>query len=292
MILCQLKNVKKYFLTGLTSDNKTKAVDGVDLSLTEGEVFSVVGESGSGKTTLGRILADLYRPDSGEVLFLSRNIRQLKKTEYREFRRSVQLVFQDPFSSLDPRFSVRRILLEAFTLQEKTEKSEQQQRMIEILSAVGLPQDILNRYPHEFSGGERQRISIARAVLCRPKLVILDEAVSSLDVLVQEHILKLLECLKSQFGLTYLFISHNLRVVRKISDKIAVMYKGRIVEYGPARELMTNPRHPYTLELLTAAVEFSVPDQSREWSLPESQQGALVGPDHWVLNTVQSKERL
>ena len=235
---------------------------------------------------MGRILADLYRPDSGEVLFLSRNIRQLKKTEYREFRRSVQLVFQDPFSSLDPRFSVRRILMEAFTLQEKTEKSEQQQRMIEILSAVGLPQDILNRYPHEFSGGERQRISIARAVLCRPKLVILDEAVSSLDVLVQEHILKLLESLKSQFGLTYLFISHNLRVVRKISDKIAVMYKGRIVEYGPASELMTNPRHPYTLELLTAAVEFSVPDQPREWSLPESQQGVLVGPDHWVLNTV------
>lgn len=286
MILCQLTNIKKCFPAVVGSVNKTTAVDGVSVSLHEGDLLSVVGESGSGKTTLGRIMADLYRPDTGEVLFQSKNIRSMTRSEYQDFRRSVQLVFQDPLSSLDPRFSVQRILLEAFTLQGKMDRAQKQRMMGEVLEAVGLPEDVLSRYPHEFSGGERQRISIARAVLCKPKLVILDEAVSSLDVLVQEQILNLLGRLKAQFGLTYLFISHNLRVVRKISDKIAVMYKGRILEIGPAQALMTNPQHPYTQELLAAAVEFRLPHRKRDWSLPESSDGRMIGPDHWVMNIV------
>ncbi len=289
-MLCQLKNVKKYFSVQSPARQTIKAVDGVDVSINEGEVFSVVGESGSGKTTLGRILADLYRPDSGEVLFEGRNIHSMNRLDYRRYRRGVQIVFQDPYSSLDPRYNVQRILLEAFTLQDKMDKAIQYEQMAESLRAVDLSSDVLLRYPHEFSGGERQRIAIARAVLCRPKLVILDEAVSSLDVLVQDQILKLLDALQAQFGLTYFFISHNLRVVRKISDKIAVMYKGRIVESGPVHELMDNPQHPYTKELLTAAVEYKVSRRARDWFMPLSQEGRMVSPDHWVMNIVESKE--
>lgn len=289
-MLCQLKSVKKYFSVQSPARQTIKAVDGVDVSINEGEVFSVVGESGSGKTTLGRILADLYRPDSGEVLFEGRNIHSMNRLDYRRYRRGVQIVFQDPYSSLDPRYNVQRILLEAFTLQDKMDKAIQYEQMAESLRAVDLSSDVLLRYPHEFSGGERQRIAIARAVLCRPKLVILDEAVSSLDVLVQDQILKLLDALQAQFGLTYFFISHNLRVVRKISDKIAVMYKGRIVESGPVHELMDNPQHPYTKELLTAAVEYKVSRRARDWFMPLSQEGRMVSPDHWVMNIVESKE--
>jgi peptide/nickel transport system ATP-binding protein len=287
-MLVEIRNLKKYFsirtrsLAGQAS--LVKAVDGVSLSVKEGETFALVGESGSGKTTLGRVLAGLYPATEGEIVFNGSDIRRLSKSQRLEFRRGVQMVFQDPYSSLDPRFTVQRIMQEAFTLERPVVPAQMQQRMEEMLSAVRLPVDILLRYPHEFSGGERQRIAIARAISSRPKLVLLDEAVSSLDVLVQDEILKLLADLKTTFGLTYLFISHNLRVVGKISDKIAVMYKGRIVEKGPTPLVFRNPAHPYTQELLTAALDYRARGDDRLWSLSDDDQGRDLGQGHWVMN--------
>ena len=262
-----------------------KAVDGVSFSLKEGETFSIVGESGSGKTTLGRLIVGLYAPTRGEIVFNGTAIRRMSRVKYQDFRRGIQMVFQDPFGSLDPRLTVRRLMNEAFTLESRVNQPERLRRIEQMLAVVRLPSDILLRYPHEFSGGERQRLAIARALLCRPKLLILDEAVSSLDVLVQEEILALLMDLKKQFGLTYIFISHNLRVVRKISDKIAVMYRGKIVESGGLRDVMMQPLHPYTQELLTAAVEYRASHDLRQWSLPTGNEGELHGNDHWVMKT-------
>jgi len=289
-MLLEIKHLKKYFRIKARSlmggSSLVKAVDGVDLSLREGETFGLVGESGSGKTTLGRVIAGLYPVTAGEVLFNGRQLRQLSKDQRREFRRGVQMVFQDPYSSLDPRFTVQRIMKEAFTLERSAMADDQLRRIHDILTAVRLPEDILLRYPHEFSGGERQRIAIARALISQPKLVILDEAVSSLDVLVQDEILKLLADLKARFGLTYLFISHNLRVVQKISDKIAVMYQGRIVETGPTLQVFRNPAHPYTQELLTAALDYRARGEGRLWSLPDDNSGKDLGHGHWAMNTV------
>ena len=289
-MLFELKNARKHFLIGSSSFGSPaqiiKAVDGVDLSLMPGETLSVVGESGSGKTTLGRLVAGLYQTDRGEVLFNGLDIRRMNKVQCREFRRSVQIVFQDPYSSLDPRFTVAKIMQEAFTLQSRLSSSERGEKIREALNAVDLPDNILLRYPHEFSGGERQRLAIARAIVNRPKLVILDEAVSSLDVLVQGQILDLLASLKKRFGLTYLFISHNLRVVAKISDKIAVMYKGKILEIGPAQEVINRPLHPYTRELWTAAVEYRSRHEERLWSMPADGRGVSNAQGHWVMDSV------
>jgi ABC-type oligopeptide transport system ATPase subunit len=286
-MLLETKHLKKYFRVrsrSLTGGSSTvKAVDGVSLSLNAGETFGLVGESGSGKTTLGRLIAGLYPPTEGEILFNGRDLRGMPNDERVEFRRGVQMVFQDPYSSLDPRFTIERIMQEAFTLEPSAAPPQRQQRIKEMLAAVQLPGDILLRYPHEFSGGERQRIAIARALISQPKLVLLDEAVSSLDVLVQEDILKLLSGLKTKFGLTYLFISHNLRVVQKISDKIAVMYQGRIVEKGPAAQIFRNPAHPYTQELLTAALDYRARCEDRAWSLPDGDQGRDLGNGHWAM---------
>jgi peptide/nickel transport system ATP-binding protein len=288
-MLVETRHLKKYFSIrsrSLTAKASTvKAVDDVSLSLEGGETFGLVGESGSGKTTLGRMIAGLYAPSSGEILFEGSELRQLSKDQRMGFRRGVQMVFQDPYGSLDPRFTVQRILQEAFTLEPSASSDQKQTRMQEMLAAVQLPKDILLRYPHEFSGGERQRIAIARALISQPKLVLLDEAVSSLDVLVQDEILKLLADLKKKFGLTYLFISHNLRVVQRISDKIAVMYKGRIVEKGPTSAVFRNPAHPYTQELLTAALDYRARGDDRTWSLPDGEDGRDLGQGHWAINT-------
>jgi len=288
-MLIEIKNIKKHFRIRsrslMGSHSLVKAVDGVSLTLNEGETFALVGESGSGKTTLGRIIAGLYPATDGEILFNGQDLRRLTKAQRIEFRRGVQMVFQDPFSSLDPRFSIQRVMGEAFTLEPSSTSEQKRRRMEEMLAAVRLPGEILLRYPHEFSGGERQRIAIARALISRPKLVILDEAVSSLDVLVQDEILKLLAELKAQFGLTYLFISHNLRVVQKISDKIAVMYKGKIVEKGPTPLVFRNPAHPYTQELLTAALDYRV-REDRLWSLPDEDRSHDLGQGHWVMDSL------
>jgi ABC-type glutathione transport system ATPase component len=260
------------------------AVDGVSLSVNAGENVSIVGESGCGKTTLAKIIMGLLRADAGQVLFEGEEVWGQADRE-RAFRRKARMVFQDPFSSLDPRFSVRNILQEALCLEERMSRSAEEQKMREVLSAVGLPEDALTRYPHEFSGGERQRIAIARALMTDPAFLIFDEAVSALDVLVQKEVLELLTRLQERYRMTYLFISHNLRVVRKISQKISVMYRGKIVEYGRASEIFDDPRHPYTQRLLSAAFRYQTQDSGALAIV----DGSLVdvGGGHLVLKEVK-----
>jgi oligopeptide transport system ATP-binding protein len=291
-MLIQLKNVKKYFygskdLLGRRG-SVVRAVDNVDLSLAEGEHLGLVGESGSGKTTLGRLILKLYASDGGTILFDGKEITRLSARAMRPLRKEMQMVFQDPYSSLDPRYTVRGILQEAFLPEifsgKRLTMREQQKRMEDILAAVGLPKNCLMRFPHEFSGGERQRIAIARALLMDPRLLILDEAVSSLDVLIQEEILKLLKNLEKAHNVTYLFITHNLRVVKKICRKVAVMYQGKIIETGSVEQIFENPLHPYTQELLAAALDYkAIPEP---YLRPIDVNSHLIdkGKGHFVIN--------
>lgn len=286
----ELKNIKKYFPVkkGLLprAVDFVRAVDGVDLTMVQGGNVSLVGESGCGKTTLGRVILRLISLDSGRILFDGQDITHWSSRAMRPMRKNIQMVFQDPFSSLDPRFTVKNILAEAMIFDRKSRRIEKQEKMIRLLKAVNLPADILHRYPHEFSGGERQRIAIARALAVNPKLLILDEAVSSLDILVQEQIVQLLVDLQRKFQMTYLFISHNLRVVKKISTRIAIMHRGRIVELGPTQEIFQNPLHPYTRGLLSAALEYKVvPRQSQSFP-SENDQLKDKGNGHWVMESI------
>lgn len=234
-----------------------KAVDGVSLQIHEGEHLSLVGESGCGKTTLARVIMGLVRADRGDVVFNGASF-PTPQSRRGDFCRQVRMVFQDPFSSLDPRYSVRAILKEALALEPRMTSGEEFTRMRKVLDLVRLPGDILTRYPHEFSGGERQRIAVARALMTSPRLLVLDEAVSSLDVLVQQEILMMLDELQRRMPVTYFFISHNLRVVRRLTRKVAVMYHGRIVEYGERDAVFNAPSHPYTQALLKAAFNYEV----------------------------------
>lgn len=268
-MLVELKNVKKYFPVkkGFLARSReyVRAVDNIDLAILQGENLGLVGESGSGKTTLGRLILKLYPLDSGTILFDGKDITLLSSKEMRPLRRNLQMVFQDPYSSLDPRYTVRNLLNEALGEDEKLKTpSAREDRMSRVLLTVGLNPDSLNRFPHEFSGGERQRIAIARALIMNPKLLILDEAVSSLDVLIQEQIIRLLKDLQQRFSLTYLFITHNLRVVKKICQRVAVMYQGKIVEIASTKEIFHNPLHPYTQSLLSAAINYKVMRITRE----------------------------
>lgn len=288
-MLIELKNVKKYFPVKkgfLRRDHGyVRAVDNVDLGIAEGENLGLVGESGSGKTTLGRLILQLYPADSGAIFFNGRDITRLSPRAMKPLRRSLQMVFQDPYSSLDPRYTVRNILKEAVEGDKKlTTPAAREDRMAGVLAAVGLGADSLIRFPHEFSGGERQRIAIARALIMNPKLLILDEATSSLDVLIQEQIICLLKDLQKRYPLTYLFITHNLRVVEKICQRIAVMYKGKIVEVAAAGEIFRNPLHPYTQELLAAAMDYqSVP---RDFTVDWNENSRLIdkGNGHFVIH--------
>ncbi|MBF0331889.1 MAG: ABC transporter ATP-binding protein [Candidatus Omnitrophica bacterium] len=237
--------------------NGVVALDGVSLSISAGEHVGIVGESGCGKTTLARVIMGLVSPEKGSVLFEGKALKDMRARRA-DFCRKVRMVFQDPFSSLDPRYSVRMILKEALRLEPRMNTGEELTRMRKVLENVRLPVDILTRYPHEFSGGERQRIAIARALMTSPKVLILDEAVSSLDVLVQKEILLMLEDLQHKMDVTYVFISHNLRVVRRLASSVAVMHEGCIVEYAPCDKLFTNPEHPYTQGLLKAAFNYEV----------------------------------
>lgn len=237
--------------------NHVKAVDGITFQIQEGETVAVVGESGCGKSTTGRAILRLDEPTNGKVEFQGKDVLSMSKDEMRKMRKDMQIIFQDPYASLNPRKTVRQTLWEAMDIQNVVPRKERNQRIVELMETVGLQKHQIDRYPHEFSGGQRQRIGIARALSVNPKLIICDEAVSALDVSIQAQVLNLLKRLQKEFGLTYLFISHDLGVVRHIADRIIVMYLGKIVEIGDTEAIFNNPQHPYTKALLSA---IPVPD--------------------------------
>ena len=254
--LLEVRNLVKHFPVE-NSDDVVQAVDDVTFEIRAGETLGLVGESGCGKSTVGRNILRLQEPTRGEVWFESRNILELGSEDMRAIRREMQIIFQDPYASLNPRLSILSIVSEPLKIHGVSSKTERRDRVADLLSKVGLDPNYMNRYPHEFSGGQRQRIGIARALALNPKLIVCDEPVSALDVSVQAQVVNLLQDLQSEFGLTYLFISHGLAVVEHISNRVAVMYLGKIVEIADSRELYKNPLHPYTKALLSA---IPVPD--------------------------------
>jgi len=262
--ILRVKNLKKYFKIGgglLGGEGLSiRAVDDVSFFVRPGETFGLVGESGCGKTTLGQTIVRLYDPTEGQVIFDGTDISTLSPRQMRPFRREIQMIFQDPSASLDPRMTVSSVIAEPLNVFGIGSKNDRRERVQELLRVVGLNSYFSNRYPHEFSGGQRQRIGIARALALNPKLVICDEPVSALDVSIQAQVLNLLKSLQSQFALTYLFIAHNLAVVAHISDRVGVMYLGKLVEIGEARAITERPRHPYTQALISA---IPVPDPTR-----------------------------
>jgi oligopeptide/dipeptide ABC transporter ATP-binding protein len=257
--LLRVRNLKKYFPVTKgwfrTKVGDVKAVDGVSFDLMEQETLGVVGESGCGKTTVGRSILRLIEPTAGEAHFQGKDIFKLEKEELRTARRNMQIIFQDPYSSLNPRMTVGSIIGDALELHGLAKGDEKFDMAKDLLVRVGLQASYINRYPHEFSGGQRQRIGIARAVALKPKFIICDEAVSALDVSVQAQVINLLQDLQKEYGLSYVFIAHDLSVVKHISDRIAVMYLGRIVELSSCEDLYKNPMHPYTKALLSAIPE-------------------------------------
>ena len=259
-MLLEVKGLKKYF--PLSRHRVLRAVDDVSFQIEEGETFGLVGESGCGKTTLGRTIIGLYPATAGEIRFEGRDITHLKGKEAYRITKDIQMIFQDPYASLNPRMTVADIVAEGLDLHGMYRGAERQKRIYELLDMVGMLPEHASRFPHEFSGGQRQRVGIARALAVEPKLIICDEPISALDVSIQAQVINLLKNLQKELGLTYLFIAHDLAMVEHISSRIGVMYLGSMVEMGSSHELMESPKHPYTKALLSA-VPFADPDASR-----------------------------
>lgn len=280
--LLEVKNLVKHFpiTQGIVFSKKVgavQAVDDISFSVRKGETLGLVGESGCGKSTTGRVLLRLIEATSGDVTFEGRNILSLSPKEMRELRKDMQIIFQDPYASLNPRMTVGDIIGEPLKIHGLAKGKERQKRVQELLDVVGLASYHARRYPHEFSGGQRQRIGIARALAVKPKLIICDEPVSALDVSIQAQVINLLQDLQKEFGLTYLFIAHDLSVVKHISDRVAVMYLGKIVELADKDELFDNPMHPYTQALMTA-IPVADPNYKRERIILQGDVPSPINP--------------
>ncbi|MGC9397740.1 MAG: ABC transporter ATP-binding protein [Anaerolineae bacterium] len=281
-VILQVRNLKKYFpiRRGVFQRQvgDVKAVDGIDFDVYKGETLGLVGESGCGKTTTGRTIIRLYEPTDGQVIFDGVDLASLRSNEMRQMRQRIQMIFQDPYASLNPRMSVLGIVGEPLEVHHVANRAERRERVAELLEMVGLKPDFMRRYPHEFSGGQRQRIGLARALALNPDLVICDEPISALDVSIQAQVVNLLEDLQEELGLTYIFIAHDLSMVRHISDRVAVMYLGKIVELTDRDTLYNEPLHPYTEALLSAVpVPDPVIEEKRRRILLE---GDLPSPAH------------
>lgn len=278
--LIEVKNLKKYFpIKGgilQRTVGHVKAVDDISFDIYKGETLGIVGESGSGKSTMGRVLLRLLDPTEGQVIFEGKDISQLSNRKIRPLRKDMQMVFQDPYASLNPRMSVGELIEEPMIVQNVLSKVERKEKVVELLEKVGLAPEARAKYPHEFSGGQRQRIGIARSLSTRPKFIIGDEPVSALDVSVQSQVLNLMEDLQDEFDLTYLFIAHDLSVVKHISDRVAVMYLGRIAELAPKKSLYENPLHPYTQALISAVPSTNVLNKKEKIKL----SGDLPSPSN------------
>jgi len=280
--LVRVDNLRKEFPAG--SDGffgrklTVKAVAGVNLEIHRGETLGLVGESGSGKSTLGRLILKLLDPTEGRVIFDGRDLATLSRAELRQLRREMQVVFQDPYASLNPRMRVRSIVGEGIEIHKLARGKEKEERIVQLLEMVGMGADAMNRYPHEFSGGQRQRIGIARALAVNPRFVVLDEPVSALDVSIQAQIINLLQDLQERLSLTYLFIAHDLRVVEHISRRVAIMYLGKIVELASRDEIYSNPRHPYTRALLSAVPTIDSAGRPERIKLPGEMPSPVEPP--------------
>ena len=313
--MIEIKNLRKYFPLkgGFFNKNygEVKAVENVNFKIPEGEILGLVGESGSGKTTLGRSIIRLIEPSAGEILYNNKNIIDYSEKEMRKLRKDFQIIFQDPFASLDPRKKIFDIISQGLKIHTNLNKQEIYEKVLTIIKDVGLQEEHLNRYPHEFSGGQRQRIGIARSLVLDPKFIIADEPVSALDVTIQAQILNLILELKEKYSLTILFISHDLSVINQIADRVMVMYLGHIVEVASTKNLFSNPKHPYTKSLIETAPQIfrknknkillkgdipspinppsgcvfrtRCPNPSHECKEGKIEMGLIeVAPDHWV----------
>lgn len=280
-VLMDIQNLSKYFTVETNLLGKPvsvlKAVDDISLTINKGEAFGLVGESGCGKTTFGKILVNLYRPTHGKIFFEGLEITGLKEKQRRAYCKDIQMIFQDPYASLNPRMTIGDIIAEPILINNLLPRDKVEERVIYLLNCVGLAQHQRNRYPHEFSGGQRQRVGIARALAVQPKLIVCDEPVSALDVSIQAQVLNLLDDLKDEFGLTYLFIAHGLNVVKHISDRVGVMYLGKLVEIAPKKDLYAKPLHPYTQALLSA-IPIINPEKKKERIILEGDVPSPIDP--------------